>query len=183
VPVIGNGDVLSPFEAEARERASGVRAVMVGRGALIKPWIFRELREGRPWLPTAEERLAVYARLVALMREYFGADERGERRILNFLPWHFGFFHRYRPIPDTPDMRERAAAHPLLQSRLPEPPTDDPLERLLLDDRATTHEAIAKLLLAEPAGEGLVARARELASSIAPPAPHEPAALELQTQG
>jgi hypothetical protein len=28
-----------------------------------------------------------------------------------------------------------------------------------------------------------VARARELAASIAPPAPHEPAALELQTQG
>jgi tRNA-dihydrouridine synthase 3 len=183
VTVVGNGDVLTPFEAEAREAASGVRAVMVGRGALIKPWIFRELKEGRPWLPTAEERIAVYARLVVLMREYFGSDERGERRIMTFLPWHFGFFHRYRPTPDTPEMRERSAAHPLLQSRIPVLPTEDPLERLLTDDRPETHEAIARLLLAEPALDALVVRARELGAALAPAVPHEEPALELTTEG
>jgi len=53
IPVIGNGDILTPYEARERMARSGVRSVMLARGALIKPWIFRELREGRVWDPTA----------------------------------------------------------------------------------------------------------------------------------
>jgi tRNA-dihydrouridine synthase len=41
VPVIGNGDVLTHYEAARRVAHSGCLAVMVGRGALIKPWIFQ----------------------------------------------------------------------------------------------------------------------------------------------
>ena len=46
VPVIGNGDILTPYEARERMARSGVRSVMLGRGALIKPWLFREIKEG-----------------------------------------------------------------------------------------------------------------------------------------
>src|SRR5512143_2886144 len=54
IPVIGNGDVLTPYEAADRMRLSGVRSVMLGRGALIKPWLFREIKTGRCWLPSGE---------------------------------------------------------------------------------------------------------------------------------
>ena len=165
VPVIGNGDVLAPFEAEARETRSGVRSVMVGRGALIKPWIFRELKDGRPWLPTAAERIGVYYRLVELMREYFGADERGEKRILRFLPWHFGFFSRYRPVPDTPEMRARAAEHPLIHSRLPLASDADALDVLLADAEEPTHAEIARRVLASRSADEAVERLRELAAT------------------
>lgn len=165
VPVIGNGDVLAPFEARAREERSGVRSVMVGRGALIKPWIFRELREDRTWLPTAAERVGVYFRLVQLMREYFGADERGEKRILRFLPWHFGFFCRYRPVADTEETRARAAEHPLLHSRLPLADDASPLDLLLADAAETTHAELARLLLASATAEEAVARFTELATA------------------
>lgn len=45
LPVIGNGDILTHYEAAARWQATGVAGVMVGRGALIKPWIFQEIKE------------------------------------------------------------------------------------------------------------------------------------------
>ncbi len=42
VPVIGNGDVISPEQAVRRLKESGCDAVMIGRGCLKNPWIFQE---------------------------------------------------------------------------------------------------------------------------------------------
>ncbi len=47
LPIIGNGDVLTRFEAARRLSQPGVHAVMVGRGALIRPWIFQEVKQVR----------------------------------------------------------------------------------------------------------------------------------------
>ena len=71
-------------------------AVMIGRGALIKPWIFLEHREGRELNPSAQDRIEIYRRLVAYMKEHFGDDAKGRQKAWSFLPWHFDFFNRYR---------------------------------------------------------------------------------------
>ena len=42
LPIIGNGDIRSADQAKQRLRESGVDAVMIGRGALRNPWIFKE---------------------------------------------------------------------------------------------------------------------------------------------
>lgn len=42
VPVIGNGDVKTPGDAQQMMAATGCQGVMVGRGALGQPWIFRD---------------------------------------------------------------------------------------------------------------------------------------------
>ncbi len=167
VPVIGNGDILTPYEARDRMRRSGVRSVMLGRGALIKPWLFREIKNGECWLPSAADRLGVVWRLVELLRAHFGEDERGNRRAMRFLPWHLAFFCRYVPLPE----QEHAAAareHPLLHSRLT-PPSATPLERLLSDARGETHERLAVELLASPSAEEAFERAQRLATSLPPP--------------
>ena len=71
---------------------------MAGRGALIKPWLFQEYAEGRAFEPDARERMGIYRRLVAHMKEYFGDDARGRGKAFYFLPWHFDFLTRYRCV-------------------------------------------------------------------------------------
>lgn len=117
IPIIGNGDILTYYEARDRIEASGVAACMTGRGALIKPWIFQEFRENKAWEPTTEERVGVYHRLRELMRECWGDDTIGKERFDTFMPWHLGFFCRYRPLPESV-FGGRALDDPLLQSRL-----------------------------------------------------------------
>ena len=96
IPVIGNGDLLSWRDAVRRREETGCAAVMMGRWALTKPWVFREFSEQQETDPSAEERLAVLRRFVELCREHFGDDERGRRRIRWFMVFHQDFFRRYR---------------------------------------------------------------------------------------
>ena len=85
---------------QARDRSSSgsFLAIMAGRGALIKPWIFQEVREGRELCLTAQERVGVYRQLVSHMKDHFGDDAMGWRKASYFLPWHFDFFCRYRCV-------------------------------------------------------------------------------------
>ena len=57
MPLIGNGDVTSPDDARRMMTHTGCDAVMIGRGALGNPWIFRA--EGAP---TSAERHALICR-------------------------------------------------------------------------------------------------------------------------
>lgn len=117
VPVIGNGDLLFPHEVAAHLAASGCTAVMTARGALIKPWLFREAATGAYWDITAGERLAIYRRYVELGREHWGRDgvldDYGRERLREFLKWHVGFWVRYapqRPDGSWPTMQQRESA-------------------------------------------------------------------------
>jgi nifR3 family TIM-barrel protein len=87
IPVIGNGDVRTPQEAERMFTETGCDAVMIGRAALGNPWIFREvnaylLENQHLEPPTWQERLAVaweHARLTA-------QQERGSTSLDTSMP-------------------------------------------------------------------------------------------------
>jgi nifR3 family TIM-barrel protein len=72
IPVIGNGDVVDVAGYQRMREATGCDGVMIGRGAMGNPWLFRrlgELARGRPdpGEPSGEERLAIFERHVALL--------------------------------------------------------------------------------------------------------------------
>jgi nifR3 family TIM-barrel protein len=60
IPVIGNGDVVTPPDALALYQQTGCDAVMIGRAAASNPWIFRQLsdffRNGTFTQPTEADR-------------------------------------------------------------------------------------------------------------------------------
>lgn len=60
IPVVGSGDVRTPEQAIQRLKETGVDGVMIGRGAMANPWIFRqtwEMMHGlEPYRPSLEEK-------------------------------------------------------------------------------------------------------------------------------
>ncbi|KAL7550308.1 hypothetical protein ACHAWF_013548 [Thalassiosira exigua] len=144
VPIVGNGDILTHYEARRRLRESGAHSVMVGRGALTKPWIFREFADGATWSPGTRERVEVYRALARYMKDHFGDDAMGRKKAWTFLPWHFQFLSRYRPHPEE-EFGERSAEMPLIQTR-DSHVSDDPLEALLANRNGDVHDVIASIL-------------------------------------
>jgi len=73
IPVVGSGDVVTVEGALARLRDTGVDGVMIGRGAIANPFIFRETEaalHGREIpLPTPDEKYHVLARYYDLIKD------------------------------------------------------------------------------------------------------------------
>jgi len=87
IPVIGNGDVFSAKDALNLLAASGCDGVMVGRGGLGNPWLFREISaafKGQPPPPRPEpqqivaQALAHLKRQVQLTQPWVAAREKDE---------------------------------------------------------------------------------------------------------
>lgn len=96
--VIGNGDVYS-FTDWNRELESGeLDTCMLARGALIKPWLPKEIKEQRHWDISATERLDILKDYVKYGLEYWGSDDSGVSRCRRFLLEWQSFLHRYIPV-------------------------------------------------------------------------------------
>lgn len=92
IPVIGNGDVVDIDSAEHMYEATGCDLVMIGRGALGAPWVFRQIdawfRRGEQLPgPEPEERMQVMLRQIALACRY-----KGERVALREARKHAAWY-------------------------------------------------------------------------------------------
>jgi tRNA-dihydrouridine synthase B len=106
IPVIGNGDIITPQAAKKMFDETGCAGVSMGRGAFYDPWIFRRTlqylgsTESRPTLPPEPpfaERVRVMGRHLDLMIEVFG-EEHGCRMFRKVAPWYskrFGPCHEF----------------------------------------------------------------------------------------
>lgn len=57
IPVVGNGDILTAEDAVNMLKKTGCDALMIGRGSIINPFIFHEIRtrfSGKPYIPDSQ---------------------------------------------------------------------------------------------------------------------------------
>lgn len=96
IPVIGNGDVTSGQAAKKLYEHTGCDMVMVGRGALGKPWIFKEINEYLktgilPDSPSTEEKLNIMIKQIERMCELKG-EYLGIRQSRKHIVWYLKGF-------------------------------------------------------------------------------------------
>ncbi|XP_046615239.1 tRNA-dihydrouridine(47) synthase [NAD(P)(+)]-like [Neodiprion virginianus] len=99
IPVYGNGDILSFHDYKsAKEKYPSLQGVTVGRGALIKPWIFREFKEQKLLDVPSTERFEIVKKYAKYGLEHWGSDTRGVETTRRFLLEWMSFLHRYIPV-------------------------------------------------------------------------------------
>ena len=105
IPIIANGDVATPAKAHAVLNATQADGLMIGRGALGNPWIFREVvhhlttGETLPPPSVAEIRTVLLAHLDALYAFY------GERTGVSMARKHIGWYTK--GLPESAAFRHR----------------------------------------------------------------------------
>jgi len=68
IPVIGNGDIVTPEDAFRMKQETGCDGVMIGRGALSNPWIFRQIHELENGVPPIQPEVSSKYQLI---KNYF----------------------------------------------------------------------------------------------------------------
>ncbi|MBL9150462.1 MAG: tRNA dihydrouridine synthase DusB [Phycisphaerae bacterium] len=105
IPVIGNGDVEEPQHAVELRRRSGCAGVMIGRGALRTPWIFRRtaaLLETGVALPepSVNAKLRTIRRHIELLARYHPA-EVALRVIRQRIAWYGKSLGHAKPLKEA----------------------------------------------------------------------------------
>jgi tRNA-dihydrouridine synthase B len=90
--VVGNGDLFTWQAADAMRRETGCDAVMVSRGALGNPWVFREILQGETVHPTMQEWGDVVLRHLAYQREHYGETRLAAVMMRKHLLWYIKGF-------------------------------------------------------------------------------------------
>jgi nifR3 family TIM-barrel protein len=84
IPVIGNGDILTPEDAVRMVAVTGCDAVMIGRAASSNPWIFRQIGQylatGRYDQPTQQDRYEMMRTYYAMLIERDERDTVGKMK-------------------------------------------------------------------------------------------------------
>jgi len=106
IPVLANGDVDSPEKARAVLDSTGAAAVMIGRAAQGRPWIFREINHylatGHKLPPPNDQEIAdVMLEHLDNLYTFYG-EFTGVRMARKHLNWYL------KTRPETTALRERA---------------------------------------------------------------------------
>ena len=103
IPIFGNGDVNSPLKAEEYRERFGVDGIMIGRGSIGNPWIFRDIKhyfktgEILPPPPLDEKARVCRRHLMT------GVEWKGERNGIVEMRRHYGNY--FRGIPNFKPFR------------------------------------------------------------------------------
>ncbi|WP_418303100.1 tRNA dihydrouridine synthase DusB [Nocardioides dokdonensis] len=96
IPVLGNGDIWEAADAVRMVEQTGAAGVVVGRGCLGRPWLFRDLAaafagEQVATLPTLGEVRSMMRRHAELLCRHMG-EERGCKEFRKHVSWYLKGF-------------------------------------------------------------------------------------------
>ncbi|MGZ4465042.1 MAG: tRNA dihydrouridine synthase DusB, partial [Nocardioides sp.] len=96
IPVLGNGDIWEAGDAIRMVEQTGAAGVVVGRGCLGRPWLFRDLAaafagEQVATLPTLGEVTSMMRRHAELLCQHMG-EERGCKEFRKHVSWYLKGF-------------------------------------------------------------------------------------------
>ncbi|QYJ05512.1 tRNA dihydrouridine synthase DusB [Nocardioides panacisoli] len=136
IPVLGNGDIWEAADALRMVDRTGAAGVVIGRGCLGRPWLFRDLAaafagEEVTTLPTLGEVSTMMRRHAELLSEHMG-EERGCKEFRKHVTWYLKGFpaggelrHRLAKIDRLTDLDALIAdldpAHPFPEQELGKP--------------------------------------------------------------
>ncbi|KAK9893322.1 FMN-linked oxidoreductase [Cystobasidium minutum MCA 4210] len=144
IPMFGNGDAYDHRTYWDNVEKTGIDGIMIARGALIKPWIFTEIKERRDWDISSRERLDMIGDLAKFGLEHWGSDTMGVNTTRRFVCEALSFTHRYVPV----GLLERFPSS-LNDRPYPYRGRDD-LETLLASDNAADWVKISSMFLGPP---------------------------------
>lgn len=91
IPVIGNGDIKSVKDAINMFEYTKVDGIMIGRGAIGKPWIFEQIINMEERAITNEERLRIILKHIDLACQIKG-ETVGVKEMRKHIPWYIKNF-------------------------------------------------------------------------------------------
>jgi nifR3 family TIM-barrel protein len=138
VPVLGNGDIWEAADALRMQAETGCDGVVVGRGCLGRPWLFRDLADafaGRPVAapPRLGEVVEVLRRHARLLCEALGGEVAGCRDLRKHTAWYLTGYpvggERRRRLSQVSSLAELDALLDDLDPSIPLPPGGARLKR------------------------------------------------------
>ena len=95
IPVYGTGDVLSYDDYQrCRTLSPTVQGFSIARGALIKPWIFKEIKEKKIFDISSKERFEILKQFTNYGLEHWGSDTRGVDTTRSYLLEWLSYLHK-----------------------------------------------------------------------------------------
>ncbi|XVE67076.1 hypothetical protein DITRI_Ditri08aG0130900 [Diplodiscus trichospermus] len=140
--ILGNGDIFSYLDGNNHiSDCPELSACMIARGALIKPWLFTEIKEQRHWDISSGERLNILKDYVRFGLEHWGSDTKGVETTRHFLLEWLSYTCRYIPVGLLDVIPQR------LNWRPPSYYGRDDLETMMASDSAADWIRISEMLL------------------------------------